>query len=162
MLIGRGSIAEAIIDRPDLLFFAAGVSNSGETRESEYRRELELLLKQDKSSHLVYFSSLAVFYSQTRYATHKLFMESIIKHRFRLYTIFRLGNIDWGENAHTLINHLREQKRLGKPLDIQDTYRYVINNTEFQHWMTLIPPWSCEMNCPGQMMTVQEIVDKYV
>ena len=46
MIIGNGNIARALkdIDRDDLLFFASGVSNSQEDRESEYKREMELLL----------------------------------------------------------------------------------------------------------------------
>ena len=105
MIIGNGDIASAIKDRKDLLFFASGVSNSRETRESEYRREIDLLLKQDKNSHIVYFSSLCVFYSNSRYAQHKRYMEKLVK-GFRKWTIIRLGNITWGTNPHTLINFL--------------------------------------------------------
>jgi hypothetical protein len=53
MIIGHGDIASAIIDRPDRLFFCSGVSNSGETRESEYTREYALLLNQPHDAHLV-------------------------------------------------------------------------------------------------------------
>lgn len=160
MILGNGDIASAIIDRPDLLFFARGVSNSAETRESEYWREMDFL--SGLRGHLVYFSSLCVFYADTRYAQHKRDMEKMIQYRFDPYTIIRLGNISWGSNPHTLLNHLRAQKARGEPLTIQDTFRYVIDKPEFQHWLSLIPNWSCEMNIPGKMLTVQEIVDKYV
>ena len=162
MIVGNGDIASAIIDRPDLLFFCSGVSNSGETNVFSYLRERRLLLAQPRDEHLVYFSSLCVFYSRTPYADHKRDMEITVRQTFRRYTIMRLGNITWGVNPHTLINHLRARAALGLPLDIQPVYRYVINLPEFRHWLGLIPPWACEMNCPGRRMLVSEIVKEYV
>ncbi|MEK7117078.1 MAG: hypothetical protein AAB837_02855 [Patescibacteria group bacterium] len=161
MIIGNGDIAKAIKDRKDLLFFVSGVSNSQETRESEYKREVDLLSKQNKKSHIVYVSSLCVFYSNTRYAEHKRQMEGLVK-KFKTWTIVRLGNITWGTNPHTLINKLKEQKQRGEKLVIQDTYRYVCERDEFDYWFNMIPSWSCEMNVPGKRMKVKEIVKKYV
>lgn len=72
MIIGHGDIASVLKDREGFIFFASGVSNSGETRESEYKREEDLLLKQNKNKHLVYFGSLSIFYNpHTRYTRHK-------------------------------------------------------------------------------------------
>src|SRR3990167_4350739 len=107
MIIGNGDIASVLPDRKDLLYFAAGVSNSSETRGSEYEREKNLLLEQDKTKHIVYFSTLAVFYSKTRYTEHKQYMEYLIKDNFKHWTIIRLGNITWGKNPNTLINYLK-------------------------------------------------------
>lgn len=47
MILGNGDIASALrpVDRPDRLFFASGVSNSSETRLSEFNRERDLLLR---------------------------------------------------------------------------------------------------------------------
>ena len=109
MIVGNGDIASALKDRKGYLFFASGVSNSQEKRESEYKRERELLLKQDKKKHIVYFGSLSVFHSNTRYAKHKLKMENLVKTNFKHYTIFRVGNISWGTNPHTLINFIRNK-----------------------------------------------------
>ena len=162
MIIGHGDIASVLPDRDGFIFFASGVSNSQETRESEYDREDALLKKQDSSQHLVYFSSLCVFYARTRYAEHKRYMEQMVRQRFAHYAILRLGNITWGVNPHTIINHLREQRRSGQILNIQDTYRYVVDLGEFLHWVNLIPPWSCEMNITGRRMTVRQIVDELV
>src|ERR1017187_5555025 len=103
MILGHGDIGSVLKDRPDRLYFASGVSNSQETDENEYQRETDLLPKQDKAAHIVYFSSLIVFYGNTRYAQHKRRMEAITKHHFKTYTIVRLGNIDWGKNPHTII-----------------------------------------------------------
>lgn len=162
MVIGHGDIASALIDREDRLFFAAGVSNSRETRETEYQREVRLFLSQDIHRHIVYFSSLCVFYTDTRYAQHKRIMEALVKRHFKHYTIMRLGNITWGDNPNTLINFLRNKQSKGEKLDIQPVYRYVIDKDEFLHWVSLIPEWNCEMNITGTRMTVREIVERYV
>lgn len=162
MIIGHGDIASILPDREDRLYFASGVSNSGETRETEFKREIKLLLDQDKNAHLVYFSSLSIFYSDTPYANHKKMMEYVVKQHFPNYTIVRLGNITWGKNPHTIINFMRAQKKAGKTLDIRDAYRYVIDKDEFLHWIAMIPDWCCEMNLPGIRLTIKQIVKKYV
>ena len=164
MIIGHGDIGTALkeVDRDDILFFASGVSNSKEVKEEEYQMEEQALLKQPRNAHLVYFSSLSVFYANTRYAQHKRHMEKVIKSKFKLHTIIRLGNIDWGDNPNTIINYLRSQYMQKKPLEIQDVYRYVISKEEFLHWMRLIPKWSCQMNLPGRMLKVSDIVKEYV
>src|SRR5665213_3242945 len=146
MIIGHGDIASVLPDREDLLFFASGVSNSGETRESEYDRELNLLMAQNKSSHIVYFSSLAILERDTRYTRHKRAMEAQVKFNFGHYCIVRLGNIDWGTNPHTFINYLREHPEA----EIKDEYRYVVDRDEFLYWIGKIPTWSCELSIPGR------------
>jgi hypothetical protein len=158
MIIGHGDIASVLPDRKDLLFFASGVSNSQETRDSEYRREVDLLKKQDHSKHIVYFSTLAVFYGNSEYVEHKKYMETLIQLEFDMYTIIRIGNITWGKNPHTLINYLKAHP----DAPIKDVYRYIVDKEEFLHWIDLIPDWYCEMNIPGRMMKVKEIKEKYV
>lgn len=157
MIIGSGDVASVLPKRDDLLFFASGVSNSQEKKESAYKREIKLLLSQPPDAHLVYFSSLSVFYSDSRYAEHKRNMEFLVKLHFATYTIMRIGNIAWGKNPHTLINYLRAHPKA----EIQDVYRYVITQDEFLHWINLIPDWSCEMNCPGERLKVIKIKEKY-
>src|SRR4030042_1919037 len=109
MILGHGDIASVLTDREGMIFFASGVSNSSEMRESEYQREIDLLLRQDKNKRLVYFGSLSIFYSDTRYARHKKQMEDLVKNNFEFYTIIRMGNISWGNNPHTLINFLKNK-----------------------------------------------------
>lgn len=161
MIVGRGDIASVLPNRKGFLFFASGVSNSNETRESEYRRELNLLLKQPKSHRLVYFSTLAVLYGDNRYVKHKRDMEELIKEEFPNWTIMRLGNITWGTNPHTIINFFRTRLKKGLPIKVQDAYRYIIDKDEFLHWISLIPDWNCEMNITGRRMKVSEIVDEF-
>jgi hypothetical protein len=165
-IIGHGDIAKVLQKamRPaddKYIFFASGVSNSQETREEEYKREENLLMGQEHLCHIVYFSSLAIFYSDTRYTKHKLKMEKLIKSFFKTYTIIRLGNIDWGINPHTLINFIRNKTKSNESFEIQDVYRYIVGEQEFLHWVDMIPEWSCEMNIPGTMMKVTDIVKQY-
>jgi len=160
MIIGNGDVAKVLTDRHGLIFFASGVSNSSETRQSEFQREIDLLLKQDPSYRLVYFSSLCVFYSDTPYAKHKKNIEDLVKNNFPRYTIMRLGNIDWGINPHTIFNSLRNKIKNNEPFEIQDTYRYIVSRKEFDHWIGLIPDWNSEMNITGKLLSVQEIADQ--
>lgn len=159
MIVGNGNVAKAIVDNDQFLFFASGVSNSAETRQAEFDREVRLLLDQDAEAHLVYFSSLSVFYSDTPYANHKRRMEGFVHARKR-YTIIRLGNLAWDTNPHTIINHLKGKIARGELFEVRDVYRYVISKEEFQHWLSLIPWWNCEMNCPGAFLKVEEIVSR--
>jgi len=159
MVVGYGDLA-SVLPESDLLFFASGVSNSQETRESEYQREVDLLLEQPRDAHIVYFGSLAVFYSDTRYTTHKRYMEALVEQEFPTHTIFRIGNIEFGSNPNTIVNFFRRQIRDGVEPEVQDVYRYLVSQHEFLHWINLIPYWSCEMNVPGRMIKVQRIVDE--
>lgn len=165
MIIGNGDIAKALkeggVDREDTIFFASGVSNSQETRSEEFRREIDLLLKhQSDFKKLIYFSSLSVFYADTRYTQHKKQMESAVKN-FPRYTIIRLGNISWGDNPHTFINYFRNRMIEGIMPEVKDEYRYIIDKDEFIDWIKMIPTWNCEMNLPGKRMKVQEAIDQY-
>ena len=162
MIIGHGDIASVLPDKKGWIFFASGVSNSSEKRESEYQREIDLLARQDKKKHLVYFSSLSVFYRNTRYTRHKKQMEDLVRYNFTYYTIVRLGNITWGKNPHTLINYFKKRLKAEEKIEIWNTYRYLVDKREFLHWISLIPAWNCEMNITGKRMKVKTIVNKYV
>jgi len=171
MIIGKGDIASILKDRDDWLFFASGVSNSQEIKESEYTREKELLnqvflqtvplLTQSKDRKIVYFSSLAAFYVDSRYYRHKREMEELVK-TFPSYAIVRIGNILWGKNPHTLINSMKERVKNGEPLEIRDEYRYVVDKEEFLYWVGVIPEWNVELSIPGRRMKIREIVKEYV
>ena len=159
MIIGNGDIATELKDKKGITYFASGVSNSSETREEEFRRELDLLLEQDKDCKIIYFSSLCVFYSDTPYALHKRMMEEVVKSNFKKYTIMRLGNITWGSNPKTILNFFKNKIKNKEDFEIQDTYRYLVDKDEFQHWIDKIPDFNCEMNVTGKRMTIKQIVD---
>jgi uncharacterized protein (DUF2249 family) len=160
MIIGNGNIAYALPERDDLLFFASGVSNSKETNEDEYQRELDLLRRQPRDAHIVYFSSLGALDGKSRYYEHKRTMERTVRTIFEKYTIIRIGNITWDKNPHTLINFLKNKIQQGEPYTVEDTYRHILSKEEFLYWIDKIPKWSCEMNIPGKMMKVQGIVNE--
>lgn len=157
MIIGNGDIASVLPERDDLLFFASGVSNSQCTDEREYDREVRLLLKQDDRAHIVYFSSLAIFFSDTRYTQHKKYMEALVRENFPNWAIIRLGNITWGENPRTLINYLRAHP----DAKVRDEYRYIVDKDEFLHWVNAIPAWPAEMNISGERLKVKKVREKY-
>lgn len=163
MIEGNGDIARVLgcVDRNDRVYFARGVSNSQEARESEYDRERAILLEQPRDKQLVYFGSLAVFYGQTRYTRHKLEMEGLIKEEFPRYAIVRLGNITWGDNPNTIVNFFRNKIDHHEAVDIRDEYRYMVDQGEFLHWMGMVPDWNVEMNITGRRMKVSEIVERY-
>src|SRR3990167_7478274 len=163
-IIGNGDIAKVLkeVDREDRLFFASGVSNSGETKRSEYEREKKLLLSQDKYRHIVYFSSFCVYYSDSLYAQHKRRMEGLVKKTFKHYTIVRIGNISWGSNPNTLINFLRNKIKNKQPYEVRSVYRYVVDKDEFLYWIKMIPDWNDTMNIMGRRLLVKDIVKEYI
>lgn len=162
MIIGHGTIARALTDRADRTYFASGVSNSRETNEAAYKREYNLLLEQPTDHRLVYFSSLAIFYEDTRYTRHKRLMEQTVRERFPHYCIVRLGLATWGTNPHTMINKIKGQIARGEPYEVHPVFRYALDQSEFQHWIAMIPEWNCELNITGQRMSAKAIIDKYV
>lgn len=156
MIIGSGDIASAIIDRPGITFFAAGVSNSKEERIDEFVREKNLLEDQDADQHIVYFSTLSQYYNTpTPYIEHKAWMELKVKREFEYYTIVRIGNIDWGRNPTTLINYLKAN--IDAP--VLPVYRHIVSKDEFQYWLGLITLNTKDiMNIPGRMVWVPDLV----
>ncbi len=158
MIIGNGNIANAIIDREDVNFFASGVSDSSETSAIVFYREYNLLKEQPKDVHLVYFSSLSIYRIQNRYNEHKKMMEQRVREWFKSYTIFRIEIIAWGNNPTTIHNVFRRKIAAGEPVIIQDTTRYVLSRAEFQKWLALIPVGEKhEMNVPGREYSIVEI-----
>lgn len=162
MIVGNGDIAKTLIeeglDRDDMTFFASGVSNSKETRKEEYYRESELLNAQSIYQHIVYFSSLSVYYSYSDYSRHKKKMEYRAIEGFQFCTIIRLGNITWGSNPNTIINFFKSLHAAGKSPELQNTYRYLITKPEFVHWIKAIRPGVNDiMNIPGEMVSINEI-----
>lgn len=162
MVIGSGDIAMTLVtdrlDRPDVTFFASGVSNSRETIGENFRREVNKLHKIPFSAHVVYFSSLCVYYGDSIYADHKRSMECRIKEEFGNYTIIRLGNITWGRNPNTIINYFKEEHAAGRIPELQDVYRHLITRDEFMYWIKHIRTGVNDiMNIPGEMVHVKEI-----
>jgi hypothetical protein len=161
MIIGRGDIASILNDREGAIFFASGVSKSTETKESEFKREIELLDKQDKTKCLFYFSTIALddLSKNSEYHNHKRKMESLIKSNFKNYNIIRIGNITWGSNPNTFINYIKNKKSKGEPVEIKDEYKYVIDKEQLLLLTDNLPLTGQNTICVfGKMAKVAELI----
>jgi hypothetical protein len=161
MIVGRGDIASVLNDRAGAIFFVSGVSNSNETRESEFIREIELLDKQDKTKCLFYLSSIAVddMSKNSQYLQHKRKMELLIKSNFENYNIIRIGNITWGNNPNTFINYIKNKKSKGESVEIKDEYKYVIDKEQLILLTDNLPLTGQNTICVfGRMAKVAELV----
>ena len=161
MIIGRGDIASVLNDRDDAIFFVSGVSNSNETRESEFMREIELLDKQDKTKCLFYLSSIALddLSKNSQYLQHKRKMELLIKSNFENYNIIRIGNITWGNNPNTFINYIKNKKNKGESVEIKDEYKYIIDKEQLVLLTDNLPlTGQNQISVFGRMAKVAELV----
>jgi hypothetical protein len=161
MILGHGDIAQAIkesgIDRDDILYFASGVSNSRCVDARQFEREYKLFNEQDFRKQIIYFSSLCVYTSGHRYAVHKQIMEGLVRTSPK-NTLVRIGNIAWGSNPNTIINHFKHCYNKGIQPNLKDVYRHIVSKGEFIYWLKLIRPGINDiMNIPGEMIHVKEI-----
>ena len=116
MVVGRGLIANVFLneykDDSEVIVFASGVSNSNETKLSEFEREknlLELTMKDNLDALLIYFSTYSLGDPDAikrPYVLHKEEMESIVKSHSR-FLILRVSNVVGNNgNPNTIINFL--------------------------------------------------------
>lgn len=135
MIIGRGLIAQSLqyINTESRLFFASGVSNSLETRSSEFEREFSLLknsIEKHPDCRLVYFSTLSIHdqsKQNSHYVLHKLRLEEYIRTHTSNYLILRIGNIvGKGGNPNTLFNFLKAQISQGNTFTIHQRARRLL------------------------------------
>ena len=161
MIVGRGDIASVLNDRDGAIFFVSGVSNSNETRESEFMREIELLNKQDKTKCLFYLSSIALddMSKNSQYLQHKRKMELLIKSNFENYNIIRIGNITWGSNPNTFINYIKNKIKNGEPVEIKDEYKYMIDKEQLVLLTNNLPLiGQNQISVFGRMAKVKELI----
>jgi len=161
MIVGRGDIASVLNDRDGAIFFVSGVSNSNETRESEFMREIELLDKQDKTKCLFYLSSITLddMSKNSQYLQHKRKMELLIKSNFENYNIIRIGNITWGSNPNTFINYIKNKIKNGEPVEIKDEYKYMIDKEQLVLLTDNLPLiGQNQISVFGRMAKVKELV----
>jgi len=133
MIIGNGLIATTInnsfLDHINLCIFAAGVSNSSETNESEFQREFDLLKKalaDNTKKKFIYFSTVSIDVkknSPTPYTTHKLNMEKYIEENTTNYLILRLPNVVGNStNPNQLVNYFYNSLINDTPVTINKNY----------------------------------------
>lgn len=157
MIIGNGLIANSLlsIDSEDVIYFASGVSNSQETRSTEFEREFNLLkncILQYPNLKLVYFSTLSIFDQSKQnslYVLHKMKIEKMITENCTDYIILRIGNVvGKGGNPNTLFNFLNTQisnqqeftlhnKARRLLIDIHDISKFLKNHQNDWHQQTI-------------------------
>lgn len=142
MVVGDGLLANAFSSYGSdsaVTIFAAGVSNSGETRVSEFERETSVIVPHaiKTAGCLVYFSTCSVNYlatDQSPYVRHKLAVERLITKYASEYLVFRLPQVvGRTPNPNTLTNYMFQRIVKHEPivifadatrslLDVDDAY----------------------------------------
>ena len=123
IIVGSGLIAKALDKIPsndDFLIFASGVSDSCETREVEFQREIDLIQESlQRNKKLIYFSSLDVVLRKDKfnsYLRHKLNVEKILEKKSAI--VLRLPQLVGSrQNKKNLIPYL---------------YNKIVNKKEFE------------------------------
>ena len=123
MIVGRGLLARAFEAHfggtTDVVVFASGVSNSLETRPSEFAREAALLrqwLDRD-ARRFIYFSSCGVTADElehTLYMRHKRSMEALALAASGGLVLRLPQVVGKTDNSHTLTNFLRDRILAGE------------------------------------------------
>jgi nucleoside-diphosphate-sugar epimerase len=172
MIIGKGLIAKAFEkynDNNNVIIFSSGVSNSSETKESEFERE-ESLLKEHLllNKKIIYFSTVSVVDSSLKspYINHKIKMEKMISDNHSNYLIFRLP-IVIGNNANniTFFNSLKDKINNNEDLKVFSVGRYLIDIDDLSETLpTLIDNYS-EKNktlniCFDNFSSVKDIIER--
>lgn len=136
MIIGNGLIAKSLSkykDNDNVLIFASGVSDSKETRQEEFNREIKLIeecITNHKDKIFVYFGSTSsLLKNKNNYSIHKTNIENKIKNNFKKYIILRLPQVFGnGGNNNNLINFLKKNIIENKEILIyKNCYRSIID-----------------------------------
>lgn len=118
MVIGNGMLASCFKKHlgdfnPNVLIFASGVSNSLETKDSEFNREINLLTQYFQTSYyILYFSTCSIYdvgLIKTPYVQHKLMVERLLGNRGNALIIRLPQIVGGGGNKNTLLNFLMNQ-----------------------------------------------------
>lgn len=143
MIIGNGLIASLFKDqdRKEVIFFASGVSNSLETRASEFLREENLIrktLKENPGKTFVYFSTCSIYDSSktgSDYVLHKLKMEQTVKNSGENFLILRVSNaVGKGGNPNLLMNYLIRSAKNNETINVHTkATRNLIDATDIKN-----------------------------
>src|SRR5690606_25609275 len=125
-VIGNGLLGRSFrnLALPEALYFCSGVSNSQETRVSEFDCDPELLNncfhEEQEFSSFVYFSSIMAPDRTTEYFKHKYNMELLVKSLLpEKYLIIRLPQVVGLVNNTTLFPVLFHRIQAGLPVLVQ-------------------------------------------
>lgn len=137
MVIGNGMIATRFMsfqNDNDKIIFASGVSNSKDTTENHYQREIDLLKKTVTNypeKTLIYFSTCSIEDHDAQnapYIIHKKNIEKYIRENVENYFIFRASNVvGTSNNPYTLLNYFVFNILQNQPLVVwKNAYRNII------------------------------------
>ena len=128
MVIGNGLMAKAFSDFNNdetVVVFASGVSNSTETKPSEFEREFNVLketLRSYPTAKLIYFSTCSIndeAVKERPYVQHKMMLEQFIATHAIDYLIFRVSNVVGHQgNANTIMNYLVHAVRNSQEIQV--------------------------------------------
>ena len=125
-VIGNGLLARNMANlktERDCLIIGAGVSNSSETRITEFQREIDLVtaaIGQHRDLRVVYFSTCSVSQAvRTPYIAHKCAMEKMVSSLASESCIYRLPQVVGVVNNSTLISYIVSSILQNKTLQIQ-------------------------------------------
>ena len=128
MIIGNGLLASSLRSTYehdlDVVIFASGVSNSDESRASEFEREKLLLretLDYPAKKKLIYFGSCGVSSaeeSRSPYMHHKMAMETMVLTKPHGLVLRLPQVVGRATNPHTLANYLRNHISEGRPFTV--------------------------------------------
>lgn len=138
MVIGNGLLSRAFMDysnNDQVVVFASGVSNSGETNILAFQRELDLLnyiIETKMDCLLIYFSTTSIYdeHEFTKpYVQHKIRMEEKIRKMTKNHVIFRLSNVvGQSQNKNTIFNFLAENIKCEMTIQLwKNAYRNLID-----------------------------------
>ena len=139
MIVGNGQIAKAFKKRKNSyskdVIFASGLANSQNKKDSEFKREINLLKKtldKNKQKRMFYFSTLDVLRKKkSKYINHKKNIEKFLKKRENV-TIIRLPQvISNSKNKFTIFNYLKINLKNNNGIKVyQNYYRNFIDVAE--------------------------------
>jgi nucleoside-diphosphate-sugar epimerase len=118
MIIGNGLLAKSIInyDRDDILFIAAGVSDSKCTDKLQFQREREMVTKlvmEHADKVIVFFSTFSIndpVMAKSDYVVTKLELEKYVMQHSKRCLIIRISNlVGTGGNPKNVFNFFYDQ-----------------------------------------------------
>ena len=122
MIVGSGVVASCLDDRPGVVLYAAGVSNSRCEDADEFKRDRDRLQANlDRPGLFVYFSTCST--SDSAYVIHKRELEALVKARGD-YLICRLPIVAGKtSNPHTLLNYVHSRVSRSERFDVMPLAR---------------------------------------
>lgn len=155
MIIGSGVVASCLDDRPGVVLYAAGVSNSRCEDADEFKRDRERLLSNlDRKGLFVYFSTCSS--NDSAYVAHKRELEALVKERSG-YLICRLPIVAGKTtNPHTLLNYLHSRIARSERFDlIPQARRNIIDTTD----IGAIVKWLLQTGAENETVNVAAPID---